>query len=299
MEIGMIGLGKMGLNMSRRLIERGHSVVGTAKGEAGPEALESSGGKAVRSARELVEALEPPRVIWLMVPAGKVVDSVLGQLTAHLAEGDVVVDGGNSNYKDSIRRGEELKSKGIGYLDAGTSGGVWGLENGYCLMVGGDESDFRKVEPALRDLAPENGYLHTGPGGSGHFSKMIHNGIEYGVMQAIGEGFEILASSRYPYDLRALADLWNQGSVIRSWLLELTALAFADDPRLGSIKDHVDDSGEGRWTVIEAMDLDVPAPVLTLALQARFRSRQDASFSAKVVAALRNQFGGHAVKKAD
>lgn len=299
MEIGMIGLGKMGLNMSRRLLRSGHVVVGSARGDDNLAALEADGGRAVRNVRDVVDALEPPRVVWLMVPAGKAVDSVLGQLTPNLGDGDVVVDGGNSNYKDSIRRGEDLKSKGVGFLDAGTSGGVWGLENGYCLMVGGDESDFRKVEPALRDLAPENGYLHTGPAGSGHFSKMIHNGIEYGVMQAIGEGFEILAGSRYPYDLRALADLWNQGSVIRSWLLELAALAFADDPRLASIKDYVEDSGEGRWTVLEAMDLDIPAPVLTLALQARFRSRQDTSFSAKVVAALRNEFGGHAVRKAD
>jgi 6-phosphogluconate dehydrogenase len=299
MQIGMVGLGKMGLNMSRRLLRHDHTVVGTAKGADGPKALEVDGGTAVRTLQELAEALDPPRVVWLMVPAGKVVDSVLGQLAPHLSEGDVVVDGGNSNYKQSIRRGEDLKGKGIGYLDCGTSGGVWGLDNGYCLMVGGDEADFLKVEPALVDLAPENGYLHTGPSGSGHFAKMIHNGIEYGMMQAIGEGLEILARSRYHYDLRAVTDLWNHGGVVRSWLLELASLAFADDPRLASIQDHVEDSGEGRWTVREAMDLDVPAPVLTLALQARFASRQDESFSAKVVAALRQQFGGHAVKKAE
>lgn len=299
MEVGMVGLGKMGLNMSRRLLRAGHTVVGTAKGADGMKALEQDGGKAVRTLEELAAALAAPRVVWLMVPAGKAVDSVIGQLLPHLEEGDVVVDGGNSNYKESIERGSALRAKSIGFLDAGTSGGVWGLENGYCLMVGGEEGDFSKAEPAIRDLAPENGYLHTGPTGSGHFSKMIHNGIEYGIMQALGEGFEILARSRYNYDLKALADLWNHGSVIRSWLLELTALAFSDDPRLSEIKDFVNDSGEGRWTVHEAMELDVPAPILTLALQARFRSRQDASFSAKVVAALRNQFGGHAVKKAE
>jgi len=299
MEIGMVGLGKMGLNMSRRLLRHGHTVVGTAKGAEGPKALDADGGRAVRKIEDLVAALEAPRAIWLMVPAGQTVDAVLGQLLPHLSPGDVVVDGGNSNYKDSIRRSEELKPREVGFLDAGTSGGVWGLDNGYCLMVGGEESDFRRVEPALRDLAPEGGYLHTGPSGSGHFAKMIHNGIEYGMMQALGEGFEILARSRYHFDLRALSDLWNRGSVIRSWLLELTARAFSDDPRLAGIRDYVEDSGEGRWTLQEAIDLDVPAPVLTLALQARLRSRQDASFSSKVVAALRNQFGGHAVRKAD
>jgi len=299
MDIGMVGLGRMGLNMSRRLMQHDHGVVGTAKAADDIKALEAAGGRGVRNVQELAESLESPRVVWIMVPAGKAVDSVLDQLLPLLAEGDVVVDGGNSHYKDSVRRGEDLKTKGVGFCDAGTSGGVWGLENGYCLMVGGEETDFRKIEPALRDLAPPDGYLHTGPVGSGHCAKMVHNGIEYGMMQAIGEGFEILARSRYHFDLRALADVWNQGSVVRSWLLELASLAFEDDPRLSKIRDWVDDSGEGRWTVDEALDLSVPAPVLTLALQARYRSRQDASFSAKVVAALRNQFGGHAVKKAD
>jgi 6-phosphogluconate dehydrogenase len=299
MQLGMVGLGKMGLNMSIRLIRRGHDVLGTAKDPDDVQALADQGGRGVPDLKELAEALAPPRTVWLMVPAGKVVDQVLGQLVSHLSEGDLVVDGGNSNYHQSMRRAAELKSQGIGFLDCGTSGGVWGLDNGYCLMVGGEESDFRRAEPVLRDLAPESGYLHTGPSGSGHYCKMIHNGIEYGMLQAYGEGFEILARSRFPFNLREVAGLWNHGSVIRSWLLELAERAFEADPRLASIKGYVEDSGEGRWTVKEAIELDVPAPVLTLALQARFASRQDESFAAKTVAALRNQFGGHAVKQAD
>jgi 6-phosphogluconate dehydrogenase len=234
-----------------------------------------------------------------MVPAGSVVDKVIGQLLPLLAEGDLIVDGGNSNFHDTLRRSAELKTKGIGFLDAGTSGGVWGRENGYCLMVGGDEADFKRAEPVLRDLAPEEGYLHAGPSGSGHYAKMVHNGIEYGLLQAYGEGFEILARSRFAFDLRALAHVWNRGSVIRSWLLELAELALSEEPRLASVRDYVEDSGEGRWTVQEAMDLDVPAPVITLSLLARFASRQDASFSAKTIAALRNEFGGHGVKRSE
>jgi 6-phosphogluconate dehydrogenase len=233
-----------------------------------------------------------------MVPSGDVTDQVLRDAAGHMARGDILVDGGNSNYHDSMRHGEELKARGVGFLDSGTSGGVWGLENGYCLMVGGEPEHFRKAEPILRDLAPPNGYLHTGPAGSGHFVKMIHNGIEYGMMQAYGEGFEILERSRFPLDLRAISALWNQGSVVRSWLLELLEDAFEKDPALEGIRGYVEDSGEGRWTVQEAIDLSVPAPILTLSLQARFRSRQEESFSAKVAAALRNEFGGHAVKKA-
>ena len=299
MKLGMVGLGKMGLNMATRLIRRGHTVVGTAKGAGDRKKLKEAGGQAVKDLKELAAALEPPRTVWLMVPAGSVVDQVLGQLLPHLAEGDLVVDGGNSNYKESMRRGAELKTKGIGFMDAGTSGGIWGLENGYNLMVGGEKADFQRAEPILKDLAQEEGYLHTGPTGSGHFAKMIHNGIEYGLLQAYGEGFEILARSRFVYDLKAVAHLWNRGSVVRSWLLELAELAFSKDPRLGSVRGYVEDSGEGRWTVLEAMDLDVPAPVITLSLLARFGSRQEASFSAKVIAALRNEFGGHAVKKAE
>ncbi len=300
MEIGMIGLGRMGLNMSIRLIQRGHRVIGTSKSPAEVEKLAGlEGGEGVGDLKELVDGLDEPRLVWLMVPAGKVVDQVIGQLVPNLTKGDLIVDGGNSNYHDSMRRGAELARKGIGFLDAGTSGGVWGLEVGYNLMVGGAEADFRRAEPVLKDLAPENGYLHTGPVGSGHYCKMIHNGIEYGMLQAYGEGFEILARSRFHYDLKAVAGLWNHGSVIRSWLLELAERAFAEESRLDSIKGYVEDSGEGRWTVQEAIDLDVPAPVLTLSLQARFGSRQEESFSAKVIAALRQQFGGHAVKKAE
>ncbi len=297
MELGMIGLGRMGLNMATRLIRRGHSVVGTAKKADSLARLSEAGGKPVPSATELLATLSRPRLIWLMVPSGPVVDEVLAGLAPGLATGDIVVDGGNSNYHDSMRRGKRLEAEGIGFLDAGTSGGIWGLENGYCLMVGGDEAHFRRAEPVLRDLAPEGGYLRTGPVGSGHFAKMIHNGIEYGMLQAYGEGFEILERSRFAYDLGEVSRLWNHGSVVRSWLLELAERAFERDPRLESLRGYVEDSGEGRWTVQEAMDLDVPAPVLTLSLLARFASRQDESFSAKVIAALRNEFGGHAVKK--
>ena len=299
MQLGLVGLGKMGLNMAKRLTHRGHTVVGTARELESRRALVEAGGVDAADLRELVGKLAAPRVVWVMVPAGGPTEQVLTDLAGLLAGGDVVVDGGNSNYKDSIRHGDLFAARGIGFLDAGTSGGVWGLENGYCLMVGGSAADFAKVEPAIRDLAPENGFLHTGPVGSGHFAKMIHNGIEYGMMQAYGEGFEILEKSRFDYDLGKLAGLWNHGSVVRSWLLELAERAFARDPELAGIRGYVQDSGEGRWTVQEAFDLDVPAPVLTLSLQARFVSRQDESFSAKVCAALRNEFGGHAVKKAE
>lgn len=298
MQLGMVGLGRMGFNMSLRLLRAEHEIVGTDKGTGRFAELEEAGGKAVADLKALVAALERPRNVWLMVPSS-VVDSVLGQLTPLLDEGDLVVDGGNSNYKKSMRRAAEMKTQGIGFLDAGTSGGVWGLDNGYNLMVGGDETDFRRLEPILEGLAPEDGYLHTGPSGSGHFAKMIHNGIEYAMLQAYAEGFEILAKSRFSYDLRALAHLWNHGSVIRSWLLELAENAFENDPRLSSIRGYVEDSGEGRWTVKEAIDLDVPAPGITLSLLSRFASRQEHSFSAKVVAALRREFGGHAVKKTE
>ncbi len=299
MELGMVGLGKMGMNMALRLMRNGHDVAGTAKSADAIKELTEAGGRGVRDVKELAGALSEPRLVWLMVPAGKAVDQVIGQLVPQLAKGDLIVDGGNSNYQDSMRRASELKKQGIGFLDAGTSGGVWGLELGYCLMVGGDETDFRRAEPVLKDLAPPDGYLHTGPSGSGHYCKMVHNGIEYGMLQAYGEGFEILARSRFAFDLKGVAHLWNQGSVIRSWLLELAERAFEEDPRLTSIRGYVEDSGEGRWTVQEALDLDVPAPVLTLSLLARFGSRQDESFSAKTIAALRNQFGGHATKKAE
>jgi len=299
MQLGMVGLGRMGLNMAVRLLRRGHQVVGTARGTDAFPALEKAGGKAFPDLAGLVRALATPRTVWVMVPAGVPTQAVLDELRQSLEPGDLVVDGGNSRYTDSVARAQAFASRKIGFVDAGTSGGVWGLENGYCMMVGGTADDVARLTPVLRDLAPPDGYLHTGPAGSGHYCKMVHNGIEYGMLQAYGEGFEILARSGYTFDLAKVAHLWNQGSVVRSWLLELAERAFAKDARLESIRGYVEDSGEGRWTVQEAIDLSVPAPVLTLSLQARFASRQDQSFSAKVIAALRNEFGGHAVKKAE
>jgi len=299
MQLGMVGLGRMGLNMAVRLLRRGHDVVGTARSTEGFPILEGEGGKAFPDLAGLVHALAPPRTVWLMVPAGDATQAVLDGLQPLLAAGDLVVDGGNSKYTDSMARAQALAARKIGFVDAGTSGGIWGLENGYCMMVGGPAEDVARLTPVLRDLAPPDGFLHTGPAGSGHYCKMVHNGIEYGMLQAYGEGFEILEKSAFPFDLAKVAHLWNQGSVVRSWLLELAERAFGKDARLQSIRGYVEDSGEGRWTVQEAIDLNVPAPVLTLSLQARFVSRQDASFSAKVIAALRNEFGGHAVKKAE
>src|SRR5262245_32095416 len=255
MEMGIVGLGKMGLNMATRLSRRGHTIFGTARSPESLEKLRAAGGKPAKDVAQLVASLAPPRLVWLMVPSGATTDQVLEDVAARLSRGDIVVDGGNSNYHDSMRHDEELKARGIGFLDSGTSGGIWGLENGYCLMVGGEAEHFTRAEPILRDLAPPDGYLHTGPAGSGHFVKMVHNGIEYGMMQAYGEGFEILARGRFPLDLRAVAKLWNQKSVVRSWLLELLESALAKDPRLAGIRGYVEDSGEGRWTVQEAIDL--------------------------------------------
>jgi 6-phosphogluconate dehydrogenase len=246
---------------------------------------------------EVVEQLGTPRVVWLMVPAGQPVDDQIDALLPLLSRGDVIVDGGNSRYSDTLARGERVMAAGFGYVDSGTSGGIWGLENGYCLMVGGPDDAVALVEPALKTLAAPDGYLHVGPSGSGHYVKMIHNGIEYGLLQAYAEGFEILEKSRYDLDLRAISHLWNHGSVVRSWLLELAERAFEDDPHLKSIRGYVQDSGEGRWTVFESIDLDVAAPTIYMSLATRFLSRQDDVFSNKVIAALRNQFGGHAVKR--
>ena len=299
MQLGMVGLGRMGLNMAVRLLRRGHQVVGTARGKDAFPTLEKEGGKAFPDLAGLVRALATPRTVWVMVPAGAPTQAVLDDLRQSLEPGDLVVDGGNSRYTDSVARAQTFAAREIGFVDAGTSGGVWGLENGYCMMVGGAAGDVARLTPVLRDLAPPDGYLHTGPAGSGHYCKMVHNGIEYGMLQAYGEGFEILARSGYTFDLAKVAHLWNQGSVVRSWLLELAERALGKDARLESIRGYVEDSGEGRWTVQEAIDLSVPAPVLTLSLQARFASRQDESFSAKVIAALRNEFGGHTVKKAE
>jgi 6-phosphogluconate dehydrogenase len=296
MRIAMVGLGKMGYNMTQRLLQGGHEVVALDRDPKPVQELAAKGATPASDLADLVSKLEAPRVVWLMVPAGAPIDSSIDTLLPLLSPGDVIVDGGNSNFKESIARGERCAKHGVQFLDAGTSGGVWGLQNGYCLMVGGTPEAFKIVEPAIATLAPPKGYLHAGPSGAGHYAKMIHNGIEYGMMQAYAEGFEILEKSRYDFDLAKISDLWMQGSVVRSWLLELAARAFAEDPHLEKIKGFVNDSGEGRWTCQEAMDLDVPTPVLTLSLQMRFRSRQEESFAAKVNAALRNQFGGHAVK---
>ncbi|HLI49930.1 MAG TPA: decarboxylating 6-phosphogluconate dehydrogenase [Chthonomonas sp.] len=301
MEMGIVGLGKMGGNMAERLIRRGHRIVGSDPNEAARQRLSALQGVAVSSVKDLIDRLEQtPKVVWSMVPAGEITDNVIAEAVQHLRPGDIVIDGGNSRYTDSQRHYEFLKEKGIRFLDAGTSGGIWGLEEGYCLMVGGDADTFQAVEPLLRDLAPEGGLLHTGPAGSGHYVKMVHNGIEYALMQSYAEGFEILKASPYPsLDLEAICNLWQHGSVVRSWLLELAARAFHQDPNLEKIEGYVEDSGEGRWTVMESIEHAVPAPVIAISLYLRFRSRQPDSFSAKVLAALRNQFGGHPVHPAE
>jgi len=298
MKIGMTGLGRMGMNMTRRLLRAGVEVVANSRSRAKVDAAASEGAEPCYALEEMPGMLPSPRGVWIMVPAGGPVDETIGRLLPHLEEGDIVIDGGNSWYKDSIRRHDMLKERGVRFLDAGTSGGVWGLKEGYCLMVGGEKEAFEHCEPVFAALAPEGGYLHCGPAGAGHFVKMVHNGIEYGMLQAYAEGFEILEKSpRYELDLAAVSRLWNRGSVVRSWLLELAERVFEEDPHLDGLKGYVADSGEGRWTVQEAMDEDVPAPVITLSLLMRFRSRQEDSFAAKVIAGLRNQFGGHAVKK--
>jgi 6-phosphogluconate dehydrogenase len=300
MEIAMLGLGKMGGNMVQRLLKGGHRVIAYDVDPARPKELAGLGAVPAASLDEVLAAFSAgsAKVCWVMVPAGKITEELVQQLASRMKPGDVIIDGGNSNFKDSMRRAADLAPKGIGFMDAGTSGGVWGLKNGYCLMVGGTPETFAKVRPALETLAPESGLLHTGPAGSGHFTKMVHNGIEYGLMTAYAEGFEILKTSPFgELPLPQIADLWNHGSVVRSWLLELLAQALASDPHLDQLKGYVEDSGEGRWTVQAAIDQNVPAPVITLSLLMRIASRQDESFSAKVQAALRNQFGGHAVKK--
>lgn len=296
MELGMIGLGRMGANMVRRLQQGGHRVVVHNRSREPIDEMAKEGAVPAYTLEELVANLQAPRVVWMMVPAGQPVDDQIAALKPLLSPGDIIVDGGNSRYTDTIARGEKLREDGLYYVDAGTSGGVWGLEVGYCLMVGGEDAAVKTVEPAFRTLAPENGYLHVGPSGAGHYVKMIHNGIEYGMMAAYAEGFEILHESRYDFDLEAIANLWNHGSVVRSWLLELAALAFAEDPNLDKLRGYVGDSGEGRWTVFESIDLDVAAPVIYLSLASRFLSRKDDTFGNKVLAALRQQFGGHAVK---
>ncbi len=300
MKIGFVGLGKMGGNMVKRLLLGGHEVAAYDPLAEARKTAEKDGAETAASLEELVRNLAPPRAVWIMVPAGEVTGAVVGELSGLLAEGDVLIDGGNSYYRDSLRRAGELREKGIAFLDAGTSGGVWGLANGYCLMIGGKEAPFQALEPVFRTLAPEDGYARVGPAGAGHFVKMVHNGIEYALLQSYAEGFEIMkAKGDFDLDLHQIAHLWNRGSVVRSWLLELAESVFKEDPDLASVRGYVEDSGEGRWTVSEALAEDVPAPVITLSLLERLRSRQAESFSAQVIAALRNEFGGHGFKKPD
>jgi 6-phosphogluconate dehydrogenase len=297
MQLAMIGLGRMGGNMVQRLLQGGHQAVVFDRSADAVKAHVAKGAKSAKDLADLAAQLSAPRVVWLMVPAGAAVESTIDQLLPGLSQGDIIIDGGNSNYKDSVRRAAQLEGKGIEFIDAGTSGGIWGLAIGYCLMIGASPEAFKQCEPIFRTLAPPDGYAHVGPPGSGHYVKMIHNGIEYGMLQAYAEGYEILhASKDFKLDLHQISAVWNRGSVVRSWLNELAERAFAKDADLAALKGYVEDSGEGRWTVQEAIDLDVPAPVITLSLLTRFRSRQSDSFGAKVIAALRNEFGGHAVK---
>ena len=297
MELGMVGLGRMGLNMTYRLLGGGHSVVAFDRSHGPVLEAKVKGARPAVTLAELIQGLRPPRVIWLMIPAGAPVDDTIGQLGRFVEKGDLIVDGGNSNWRDSRRRAKTLEEQGLQFADCGTSGGIWGLEAGYCMMLGGTADAIGRLKPALDTLAPPEGWMHVGPSGAGHFSKMIHNGIEYGMMQSYAEGFEILQASPFAFDLAKIAHLWNRGSVVRSWLLELAELAFTKDPGLHHIRAYVEDSGEGRWTVQEAIELGVPAEVLTISLMSRFRSRQDDSFRDRVLAALRNEFGGHAVKE--
>ncbi len=296
MQLGMVGLGRMGANMVTRLLGDGHNVVVWDRSDQSIQQAAQGGAVASTGLADLVAKLSPPRVVWVMVPSGKATTDTIDQLATLLHPGDAIVDGGNTNYKEGLAAYERCKKSGVSLVDAGTSGGVWGLKEGYCLMVGGDDAAVRLCEPLFATLAPKDGYAHVGGPGAGHFSKMVHNGVEYAMLQAYGEGFDILRNSQFPYDLGQIAELWRHGSVVRSWLLDLAALAFADDPNLEKIAGYVDDTGEGRWTVQAAIDQNVPAPVITLSLLARLASRQDESFSAKVIAALRNEFGGHAVK---
>ncbi len=298
MQVGMIGLGRMGMNMALRLLEGKHNVVAYNRSLGKVDEISEEGAVGAYTVEELVEKLKPPRVIWIMLPAGKSVEDTIETLKGLLGKGDLIIEGGNSHYKDDIRRFRDLKSLGINYLDAGVSGGIWGLKIGYCLMLGGEKKAYDKVVPLLKTLAPKDGYLYCGTAGAGHFVKMVHNGIEYGMLAAYGEGFEILDSSAYAdgFDYAKIAHLWNQGSVIRSWLLELAEDAFEKDGSLSGLKAYVEDSGEGRWTVQQAVETAVSAPVITASLYQRFRSRDENSFSDRLIAALRNEFGGHGFK---
>jgi 6-phosphogluconate dehydrogenase len=301
MKLAMIGLGRMGMNMAKRLLKGGHQVVAYNRSPEKTKELVKEGALGAYSLKEVVEQLQPPRIAWIMLPAGQAVDDHISRLKDLLVADDIVIDGGNTYYKDDIRRADLLTEKGIRFMDAGVSGGIWGLQIGYCLMIGGDKQTFQQLEPIFKTLAPEEGYLHCGATGAGHFVKMVHNGIEYGMMQAYGEGFEILEASDYAksFNYAEIAHLWNQGSVVRSWLLELAESAFRADAKLSDIKGYVEDSGEGRWTIQQALETGVPAQVITLSLLRRFRSRQEDPFSDRVLAALRREFGGHAVVATD
>ena len=302
MQIGLVGLGRMGGNMAQRLLRDGHDVVGFDPDPAALTELESHGGTGKSPLAALVEALDTPRTVWIMVPAGANTQSTVDELSQHMSAGDTLIDGGNSNYKETIARAEQMANLGIDMLDSGTSGGVWGLENGYCLTIGGSREAYERNLPIFKALSPpeSDGNLYVGPSGSGHYVKMIHNGIEYGMMQAFAEGLELLeAKSEFNLDLAAICENWRYGSVIKSWLLDLTADELKEDPGLDALSSYVEDSGEGRWTVDESIELAVPAPVITLALQMRFRSRQENPFGGRALAAMRNAFGGHSVRRAD
>jgi 6-phosphogluconate dehydrogenase len=299
MQLGFVGLGKMGLNMVKRLIAGGHAVVGHDNSADALRQADEAGATPASSLDTLVRALTPPRAIWVMVPSGEPTESTVTALGSLLSPDDIIVDGGNTNFHDDVRRAGDLAPRRIHYIDAGTSGGIWGLTEGYCLMVGGEEGVCKALEPIFLTLAPEHGYLRVGDHGAGHYVKMIHNAIEYGLMQAYAEGFHLMHEGAYKVDVAAVASLWMQGSVVRSWLLELTARALKEDPDLAGLKGWVEDSGEGRWTLHEAIEGAVPVPVLTAALFTRFRSREDNPFADRLVAALRHQFGGHAVRKHD
>ena len=301
MKLAMLGLGRMGGNMARRLLRAGHEVVGYNRTQSVTEEIQKGDGLAPASSiKDAVEQLTSPRIIWLMLPAGEVTEAALQELQGHLSKGDIIIEGGNSNFNDTMRRSAEMAAKGLHYVDAGVSGGIWGLAEGYSLMLGGDEKTITNLRPIFESLAPapNKGWGCMGPSGSGHFVKMVHNGIEYGMMQSLAEGFEILqARQDFGLDLHQIAQVWQHGSVVRSWLLDLAERALDADPQLEDLSDWVEDSGEGRWTVFEAINQDVPAPVITLSLLQRLASRQEHSFAGKLLAALRNQFGGHAVKK--
>jgi 6-phosphogluconate dehydrogenase len=299
MQLGFVGLGKMGLNMVTRLVRGGHQVAAFDRSADAVAHAGAAGATGAASLEALVAALAPPRTVWVMVPSGAPTESTVAALGNLLAAGDTIIDGGNTNFHDDVRRAGALAPRDVHYVDAGTSGGIWGLQEGYCLMVGGEDAVCKRLEPIFLTLAPEQGYLRVGDHGAGHYVKMIHNAIEYGLMQAYAEGFDLMHASEYKIDLPAVASLWMQGSVVRSWLLELTARALKQDPELASLKAYVEDSGEGRWTLSEGIDRSIPMPALTAALFTRFRSRSDNPFGERMLAALRNQFGGHAVQKAD